>query len=209
LILAGKARSDYPAVHWSSFGSSEKTNGYTHPGILFHTLDLIPLRRSGRHPSVTHLIRTADGRDANRIARLVNAAFQVEAFFKIGDRTSERDIHDLLKTGAFLVVDGDADDEALAACVYCSIEGTRAYFGMLSVDPARQGTGLGRALIAAAESRARAAGCDRMEIHVVNLREELPPLYRRFGYVESGTLPFSDTERASMPCYFIVMQKTL
>lgn len=139
----------------------------------------------------------------------MNAAYQVEAFFKIGDRTSEEDIRDLLKTGAFLVVDGDTDDEALAACVYCSIESTHGYFGMLSVDPARQGTGLGRALIAAAESRARAAGCDRMEIHVVNLRQELPPFYRRFGYVECGTLPFSDTERASRPCHFVVMRKPL
>ena len=48
-----------------------------------------------------------------------------------------------------------------------------------------------------------------MDIHIVNLREELTPYYRRLGYVESGTLPFSEPERASRPCFFIVMTKPL
>jgi ribosomal protein S18 acetylase RimI-like enzyme len=157
---------------------------------------------------MTHIVRTAGVRDPGRIARLVNTAFQVEAFFKIGDRTSEDEIRALMATGEFLVIDDEPRD-SLAACVFTSIEGTRGYFGMLSVDPSRQGRGLGRALIDAAESRARARGCDHMDIHVVNLRTELVPLYRRFGYVEAGELPFPDTERASVPCHFIVMRKTL
>jgi hypothetical protein len=48
-----------------------------------------------------------------------------------------------------------------------------------------------------------------MEIEVVNLREELPPYYRRLGYVERGTRPFPDVERTSRPCHFIVMDKDL
>jgi GNAT superfamily N-acetyltransferase len=157
---------------------------------------------------MTHVVRTADVLDAAKIARLVNEAFQVEAFFKIGDRTSEVEIRSLMTRGEFLVIDGDTGD-TLAASVFTSIDGARGYFGMLSVHPSQQGTGFGRALIDAAEARARARGCDRMEIHVVNLRTELLPLYRRFGYIESGELPFSDTDRASMPCHFIVMRKTL
>jgi len=157
---------------------------------------------------MTHIVRTANVRDPGRIARLVNTAFQVEAFFKIGDRTSEDEIRALMATGEFLVIDDDTRD-SLAACIFTSIEDTRGYFGMLSVDPSRQGRGLGRALIDAAETRARARGCDRMDIHVVNLRTELVPLYRRFGYVEAGELPFPDTERASVPFHFIVMRKTL
>ena len=80
---------------------------------------------------------------------------------------------------------------------------------MLSIDPAHQGRGLGRLLIDAVESRCRAAGCPRMKIHIVNLREELPPFYRRLGYVEDGTLPFSTPEEATRPCHFIVMTKAL
>ena len=48
-----------------------------------------------------------------------------------------------------------------------------------------------------------------MDIHIVNLREELPAYYRRLGYVEKGTLPFSDPSRASQPCHFVVMTKTI
>ena len=43
----------------------------------------------------------------------------------------------------------------------------------------------------------------------MNLREELPDYYRRLGYVGAGTLPFSEPERASKPCFFIAMTKRL
>ena len=80
---------------------------------------------------------------------------------------------------------------------------------MLSIEPAHQGRGFGRLLIDVVESRCRAAGCPRIKIHIVNLREELPPFYRRLGYAESGTLPFPIPEKATRPCHFIVMTKAL
>ena len=58
---------------------------------------------------------------------------------------------------------------------------------MLSIAPAWQRQGLGRRLIDAVEARARERGCRVMDIHIVNLREELPPYYRRFGYAETGS----------------------
>jgi GNAT superfamily N-acetyltransferase len=155
--------------------------------------------------SVT-FIRQAGAMDAERLAALINAAFQVEAFFKIGDRTSPAEILELIDDGEFLVLD---DEGLTAGCVYLKYAGERAYFGMLSVDPGSQGQGLGHRLIEEAEARARANGCRFMDIHIVNLREELLPYYRRCGYFERGTLPFSDPERASRPCHFIVMTKTL
>ncbi len=83
--------------------------------------------------------------------------------------------------------------------VYVVIHGETGYFGMLSIDPARQGHGLGRQLIAAAEAHCRNAGCRQMELEVVNLRTELPPFYRRFGYAESVTRPFPITNARSSP----------
>lgn len=150
------------------------------------------------------MLRTASVEDAADLARVINAAFVVEAFFKIGDRTNPDEIVELMKSGGeFLVLDD------LVGCVYLKCSADRAYFGMLSIDPARQGRGLGRQLIEAAERRARARGCRFMDIHIVNLREELPAYYRRLGYVERGTLPFSHPGRASRPCHFIVMSKPL
>ena len=172
--------------------------------------------------------RLAALREAAELARIINEAFMVEAFFKIGDRTSADEIAALMNAGGeFLVLDGgsvrggDLSAEAQGAraeaakrgtpvgCVYLKCQGERAYFGMLSIDPARQRQGLGRRLIDAAEARARKRGCRAMDIHIVNLREELPAYYRRLGYVETGTLPFPDPDRASRPCFFVVMSKPL
>jgi GNAT superfamily N-acetyltransferase len=163
--------------------------------------------------------RLATPDDAPALARLINDAFIVEAFFKIGDRTSAEDITELMRAGGeFLVLESQprrggetakAETGTPLACVYLKVSGDRAYFGMLSIDPARQRQGLGRQMIQAVEARARQRGCRFMDIHIVNLREELPPYYRALGYIESGTLPFSEPERASRPCSFVVMSKAL
>ena len=55
---------------------------------------------------------------------------------------------------------------------------------------------------------ARDAGCIALDINVVNLRTELPPFYKKLGYVEMGSAPFTDP-RATRPCHMIVMTKDL
>ena len=151
--------------------------------------------------------RDAVDADVPAIVALINRAFEVEAFFKIGDRTDAADVRARMRRGRFLVAE-DAAGQLLATAFVSTKEG-RGYFGMLSIDPAQQGRGLGRAFVARIEDECRAAGCAGMEIEVVNLRTELPPLYRKFGYVEDGTRPFPDGDRSSQPCHFIVMKKDL
>jgi ribosomal protein S18 acetylase RimI-like enzyme len=158
-------------------------------------------------------LRIARADEASAVAALVNAAFQVEAFFKRGDRTDAAEVRDLMQRGEFLVVDepqaaGDSGT-GLTACVYVRMNGDRGYFGMLSIDPRFQGRGLGRSIVTAVESRFRAQGCRAVDIHVVNLRKELPAFYERQGYVSSGTLPFPDDGSATEPCHFVVMTKPL
>lgn len=151
-------------------------------------------------------VRDATADDAPAIAALVNQAFLVERFFVDGDRTSPAEIARLLETATFLLAEADG---RLVGCVYVELRGDRGYFGMLSVDPSHQGEGLGRRLVDAAEDRCRSRGCRLMEIHVVDVREELPPFYRRLGYVEAGEEPFPAHERARIPARFIVMTKPL
>jgi GNAT superfamily N-acetyltransferase len=158
--------------------------------------------------TVNPLIRSASPQDAPRLAALINDAFKVEAFFKIGDRTSVDEIVQMMLDGGdFLVLEDPVG--RIAGSVYLKFQSDRAYFGMLSVDPSRQGCGLGRRLIDAVEARCRDRGCSEIDIHIVNLREDLPAFYRRLGYVETGTLPFTDTDRSTRPCRFIVMTKHL
>jgi GNAT superfamily N-acetyltransferase len=151
--------------------------------------------------------RLAVPNDAETLAALISLAYRVEDFFKIGDRTDAADVRDKMTSGAFILLLDEAD--RIAGSVYVTTHDDVGYFGMLSIDPARQGRGLGSALIAEAENYCRRAGCTTMELEVVNLRTELPPYYRRFGYVESGTRPFTENERISQPCHFIVMSKPL
>jgi ribosomal protein S18 acetylase RimI-like enzyme len=152
-------------------------------------------------------LRSATPDDAPALARSISQAFEVERFFKVGDRTNRDEVASLMREGEFLVLEDPPGTPA--GCVYVKRKGDRSYFGMLSIDPALQGRGLGRALVDEVESRARAAGCRYMDIQVVNLREELPPFYRRLGYVETGTAPFPDDEHTTKPCHFILMTKTL
>ena len=56
----------------------------------------------------------------------------------------------------------------------------------VAVDPAVQGTGLGRALIAHAEAVAWAAGAQAIELYTNAKMEENQSLYPRLGYRETG-----------------------
>src|SRR5437773_12057455 len=126
-------------------------------------------------------LRTATPADAESIARLINAAFRPERFYIDSDRINPEKVSALLAKGKFLLL---FDDAVLVACVYTELRGERGYFGLLSVDPSRQRGGIGGRLIDAAEQECRSAGCRFMDLTLVNLRMELPPYYRRFGYVE-------------------------
>ncbi len=154
-------------------------------------------------------IRTATRVDIPAIVSLVNRAFEVESFFLSGDRTNAEDVTERYEKGEFLL--GESPEGVLLGCVYFEKRGDRAYFGMLSVDPALKGTGLGRLLIETVEIHARKQGCIAMDITVVNLRTELPPYYRRFGYEISGELPPPEHMhvRSKTPCHLVKMSKLL
>ena len=152
-------------------------------------------------------LRFAGEPDIPALVALVNAAYQVEKFFKVGERTDEAELRDLLGKGRFLLLE---EDTKLIGCVYVEQRGDRGYFGMLAVSPDRQKQGIGTRLIAAAEEFFREQGCREVELTVVDKRTELPPLYERFGYRVTGTAPFpADLMPVKMPCSFVVMSKAL
>ena len=151
-------------------------------------------------------IRPANPSDAAQIAPLVNLSFRVERFFVYGDRTNAEQIIAMFQTGTFLLAESANE---LLGCIYLELRGDRAYFGLLSVNPAHQHQGVGRELASEAERRARDADCNFMDILIVNVRTELVPIYARMGYVESGTAPFPANVPTKMPCHFLRMSKNL
>jgi GNAT superfamily N-acetyltransferase len=150
-------------------------------------------------------LRTAGPDDAPAIAALINRAFAVERSFKPGDRITADEVATRLVSGKFLLL----GESGLDACVYLEQRGERAYFGLLAVEPARQGQGLGRRLVAAAEAHARAAGCRHMDLQIVNVRDELVRFYTALGYAECGTAPFPPNEITTRPVHFVRMTRSL
>ena len=159
---------------------------------------------------MTGRARRASHAAVTEIVRVVNAAYRVEDFFLRGDRTDVEDIGARLeRPGAqVLVVDGDLPG-SLAAAVYLEHRADRVWFGLLSVDPPRQGSGLARLLIDAVEADARAAAVPLVEIDVVDLRTELPAFYERLGYVQVGERPFPDPHKLTRPARMLVFRKRL
>lgn len=152
--------------------------------------------------------RFAEESDLAALTTLINSAFQVEHFFKLDDRIRLESARDYFRRGRFLVAQ---DEGSLAGCVYVELRGDRAYLGLLSVDPARQNNGLGRRLVAAAEEFAREMGAHHMDLTVINLRTELPPIYEKLGYTVTGSepLPADIARKVNQPCHFIRMSKPL
>ncbi len=151
-------------------------------------------------------LRRADSKDAQTIRDLINLAFRVEEFFVYGERIALEEVEQRLRTGEFVIAE---EAGAAIGCVYIEPKDERGYLGLLSVAPSHQRNGLGAQLVAAGEARCRELGCRCMDLLIVNLRKELPPFYRRLGYVETGSEPFPADVATKLPCHFIKMSKPL
>jgi GNAT superfamily N-acetyltransferase len=151
-------------------------------------------------------IRLAMPKDIGSLARLINAAFVVEQPFIEGGRIDSEGVRVYMEKGNFLLAE---DSAGLAGCVYVELRGERGYLGLLGVDPSRQGTGLGRKLMDAAENYFRAAGCSAIDLRTISPRTPLPAFYTHLGYVQTGTSPFAPDVPVKVPCHYILMSKSL
>jgi len=152
------------------------------------------------------IFRVASLTDAEDLTRLINAAFRVELPFIEGDRIQAEGVRSYMARGKFLVAEVAA---ALAGCVYLELRDDRGYLGLLGVDPPRQGIGLGRKLMEAAENYFREAGCYAVDLRVISAREPLPAFYRHLGYLETGTAAFAPDVPVKVPCHYIIMSKSI
>ncbi len=160
-------------------------------------------------PASTHesiQIRVAQAADVEALAALINAAFRVELPFIEGPRTNPDGVRTYMEKGKFLLAE---DSAGLAGCVYVELRGNRGYLGLLGVEPARHGTGLGRKLMDAAENYFREKGCLAVDLRVISPCAPLPSFYRHLGYVETDTAPFAPEVPVKVPCHYILMSKNL
>jgi N-acetylglutamate synthase-like GNAT family acetyltransferase len=151
-------------------------------------------------------VRRARPTDVPALADLVNKAYAIEEFFVDGDRTTRDEIERLVSS--FVVLER-VDSKQLAAAVYVeSTSSDGGYFGMLSVDPAMQGKGLGTRLVRVAEALCEAMGATSVRLRIINLREELGRWYKSLGYQEVGTAPYTHRP-VKQACHFVEMRRSL
>jgi GNAT superfamily N-acetyltransferase len=157
-------------------------------------------------PQNTLRFRAASAADVDGLALLINAAFRVELPYIEGDRINPDGVRAYMEKGKFLLAE---DAAGLAGCVYVELRRDRGYLGLLGVYPPRQGTGLGRKLMDAAENYFRKAGCLASDLRVISARTPLPAFYRHLGYRETGTAPFAPDVPVKVPCHYILMSKPI
>lgn len=156
------------------------------------------------------LIRLATPGDIPAMVPLINAAFAIEGFLE-GTRTDDERLAGTMANGHFLL--GCDSSGQIVASVYVEVcdDRDRGYLGMLAVHPGQQRQGLGRMMVQAAEQWCQERGCKALDLRVLSLRPELPPLYRKLGYLECGTEEFHPSRplKPGVKCHCIVMSKTL
>ena len=88
------------------------------------------------------------------------------------------------------------DDSGLLACAHVCEEHGAGYFGMFSVRPDLQGSGIGKQLLAEAERIVRGDWrLPTMRMTVIDIRDELIAFYERRGYRRTGIkkpFPYGD-----------------
>ena len=161
-------------------------------------------------PALHRLIERAYRGDTAR------AGWSHEADLLDGQRTDPQTLAEMLADPAsHLLLWREHGEPAACVALTDKSHGT-AYLGLLTVDPSRQADGLGRVLLAAAESWAsQQLAAARVEMTVIVQRAELVAWYERRGYRLTGErrpFPYGD-QRFGEPrrgdLEFAVLEKAL
>jgi ribosomal protein S18 acetylase RimI-like enzyme len=146
-------------------------------------------------PAIVALVESAYRGDSGR------RGWTTESDLLDGQRTDAAGVASLLDQPGSMLLLAERDGVLLASC-HIERRGDSGYFGMFAVDPAQQGGGLGKAVLAEAERIAREQWrCHTMHMTVIVQREELIAWYERRGYRRTGEyqpFPYGD-ERFGIP----------
>jgi ribosomal protein S18 acetylase RimI-like enzyme len=98
-----------------------------------------------------------------------------------------KDIARKLKVQRELFLVGEIEGRVVAAMMV-GYEGHRGWVNYLAVDPECRRLGLGREMMAEAESRLKALGCPKIQLQVRRDNAEAVAFYRRLGYAEDAVV---------------------
>jgi ribosomal protein S18 acetylase RimI-like enzyme len=160
-------------------------------------------------PALIELVTSAYRGQASR------AGWTTEADLLDGQRVDAQGLQADIEHENSLVLLAERNGELLA-CAHVAIEDGAGYFGMFSVRPTLQGSGIGKAMLAEAERIAREQWkLPAMRMTVIDVRDELIAFYQRRGYVRTGIkkpFPYGDA-RFGLPkrddLQFEILEKSL
>lgn len=154
--------------------------------------------------------RTALAADIPAIVALVESAYRgesglrgwtTESHLLDGRRTNDNDVAAVINRRRSVLLLAERGGVLVASC-HIERQGKFGYFGMFAVDPAQQGSGLGKTVLAEAERVARERWqCRAMRMTVIVQRNELIAWYERRGYLRTAEyepFPYGD-ERFGIP----------
>ena len=168
--------------------------------------------------------RRATHADIDALVALIESAcrgdtskqgWTTEADMLGGRRTGPDDVQACIDRARSVILIAERDAQLLA-CAHVADEDGAGYFGMFSVNPALQGGGIGKQVIAEAERVVREEwALPAMRMAVIDIRDELIAFYERRGYHRTGIkkpFPYGD-ERFGLPkrddLRFEVLEKAL
>ena len=124
------------------------------------------------------------------------AGWTTEADLIDGTRTDAGTLRAMVESSTRLLLLGFDSVGSLVACCQLERRGEATYFGMFAVRPTLQGRGIGDVVLAEAERVARDEWrATRMEMSVIDVRDELIAWYERRGYRRTGEIhPFPYAE---------------
>jgi ribosomal protein S18 acetylase RimI-like enzyme len=127
-------------------------------------------------------LRSAETADVPRLTELVRAAYghYVERLGGLPGPMTE-DYGDVVRSRTVTVAERRAE---IAGLIVFGPGDEGFLIDNVAVDPAHQGTGVGRALLEVAEAAAQAAGFDSIYLYTHERMTENLALYGRIGYVE-------------------------
>jgi GNAT superfamily N-acetyltransferase len=173
-------------------------------------------------PPLTFRAATAD--DVDAVVALVESAYRgdasragwtTEADFLEGRRTGPDDVLAQIARPLSRVLLAEHAGQLLA-CAHVAVEDGAGYFGMFSVQPTRQGGGIGARVLDEAERIASQEwSLSHLRMTVIDIRSELIAYYQRRGYRRTGVhkpFPYGDA-RFGLPTRddlrFEVLEKAL
>ncbi len=134
-------------------------------------------------PAPKTAIRTAVAADVEDITRIVRRAYEI--YLARMDRPPAPMLDDyaarVAEGGIFVAVSSCG----LAGVLVLVPKGDHLFLENIAVDPARQGEGLGRALVAFAERHALERGFSELRLYTNAVMVENIGLYRHLGFAET------------------------